>query len=137
MGGWLNCTVFDHRDLFSPGSLLPTSAIPHSPGSRDATPRRHTPRRSHASQDSRRHELDLGVLAALGGSEATETVGAGREKAFTKLSVLWWQLQAGLQTGAFFFFFLAAHLFSPNHSEGQFATRQQFLLQQQFCWLPL
>ena len=35
------------------------------------------------------------------------------------------------------FFLLAAHLFSPNHSEGQFATRQRFLLQQQFCWLPL
>lgn len=49
-----------------------------------------------------------------------ETAGASREKAFAKLSVLWWQLQAGFQTGASFF--LAAYLFSPDHSEGQFMT---------------
>lgn len=34
VGVWLNCTVFDHREVFNPGSLLPTSAVPHSPALR-------------------------------------------------------------------------------------------------------
>lgn len=66
-----------------------------------------------------------------------EAVGASREKALPNYLFCGGSCRLVSKQALLPFFFLAAHLFSPSHSEGQCATPQRFLLQQQFCWLPL